>query len=99
MKPITPIIPGESLPVTTFAKNQSEYTELPAFYWQDDGTVLTRWRLTLKERLVALFYGDVYLWVRTFGRPLQPLFMQVNRPACNQKTIQVHETDREMVKG
>jgi hypothetical protein len=52
MKPQTPIIPGHDLPVTNFAESQDEYQTLPAFR-QDDGTVLTRWRLTWKERLTT----------------------------------------------
>lgn len=99
MRPITPIIPGRQLPVTEFAKNQTEYQTLPAFYYQDDGTVLTRWKLSIKERLLALIFGDVYLWVRTFGQPLQPLAMQIERPKCTERVEQLHETDRACSEG
>lgn len=79
MKPIAPIIPGHSLPVTEIAKSQDEYQTLPA--WVDtDGTVLTRWRLTWRERLRVLLSGDIYLWVMTFGRPLQPVMLEAEKP-------------------
>jgi hypothetical protein len=79
MKPQTPIVPGHDLPVTNFAESQDEYLTLPAFR-QDDGTVLTRWRLTWKERLTIFLRGDLYLFVLTFNQPLQPVSLQVERP-------------------
>ena len=45
-----------------------------------DDTILTRWHMTWRERLMVLWRGDVYLFVMTFGQPLQPLSMQVQRP-------------------
>lgn len=79
MKPIQPIIPGHKLPVTNFAETQDEYQTLPA-YREADGTVLTRWHLTWRERLRVLFSGDVYLWLMTFNQPLQPVMLQVEAP-------------------
>jgi hypothetical protein len=79
MKPQTPIIPGHDLPVTNFAESQDEYQTLPTFR-QDDGTVLTRWRLTLKERLTIFLHGDLYVFTLTFNKPLQPISLQVERP-------------------
>jgi len=72
MKPITPVVPGLDLPTVTFAKDQPEYLPLPA--WRDaDGTVVTRWRLSLKERVQILFTGDLWLTLMTFNHPLQPV--------------------------
>ena len=79
MKPAIPIIPGHDLPATNFAESQDEYQTLPAFR-QDDGTVLTRWRLTWKERLTIFLRGDLYLFTLTFNEPLQPVSLQVERP-------------------
>ena len=79
MKPVSPIIPGVKLPETVYAKDQPEYQPLPA-HKSDDGTVLTRWKLSFKERLKVLFYGDVYLWLSTFNKPLQPVMLQVEKP-------------------
>ena len=79
MKPVSPIIPGVKLPETVYAKDQPEYQPLPVFKI-DDGTVLSRWKLSWRERLRALFQGDVYLFVCTFNAPLQPVMLQVERP-------------------
>jgi hypothetical protein len=82
MKPSTPIIPGHDLPVTNFAESQDEYQTLPAFR-QDDGTVLTRWHLTWKERFTIFLRGDLYLFTLTFNGPLQPVSLQVERPTMS----------------
>jgi hypothetical protein len=78
-EPQSPIIPGVELPEIVYAKDQPEYRPLPVFK-DTDGTVLSRWRLTWKERFLVLFRGDVYLFVSTFNRPLQPLMMEIERP-------------------
>ena len=80
MKPMSPIIPGVQLPETVYAKDQPEYEPLPVFK-MEDGTLLSRWKLTWKERLIALWKGDVYLWTLTFNRPIQPVMLQVTRPS------------------
>lgn len=76
MTPSSPIVPGRQLAETVFAKDQPEYQPLPV--WRDtDGTVLSRWHCTWKERLRILLTGDVYLWQLTFGKPLQPVKLEV----------------------
>ncbi len=80
MKPVSPVLPGVELPEIVFAEGQDEYASLPAFR-QADGTVLTRWRLSWRERLLAFWRGDVYLFVLTFNQPLQPVALQVERPS------------------
>jgi len=82
LKPVSPVIPGVELEETTYAKNQPEYNPLPC-HRQPDGTILTRWHLTWKERFLALWRGDVYFWVSTFNKPLQPLLMQIEKPELN----------------
>lgn len=70
--PITPVVPGFDLPVTTFAKDQPEYNPLPS--WRsEDGTVVTRWHLSWKDRLLVLFGGSIWLTVLTFNQKLQPV--------------------------
>lgn len=72
-RPITPSrsIEGEQ---AVYAANQPEYQPLPVWA-KPDGTVVSRWRLTWRERLAALFGRDLYVEVLTFYRPLQPIFM------------------------
>ena len=79
MRPVLPIIPGESLPTTVYAQNQPEYKSLPVFK-DTDGAVLSRWKLSWRERLRVLFKGDIYLWMLTFNRPLQPVMLQTKKP-------------------
>lgn len=79
MKPVSPVIPGVELPEITYAKDQPEYQPLPA-HRSPDGTVLTRWKLSFRERLSVLLRGDLYLFVSTYNQPLQPLMLQVEKP-------------------
>jgi hypothetical protein len=47
-KPVSPIVPGLKLPEVVYAKDQPQYEPLPVFK-QDDGIVLSRWKLTWRE--------------------------------------------------
>lgn len=67
------------LPESLIAKDQPEYNTLPA-YRDADGSVLSRWRLSWRERLRVLIHGDVYVWVQTFNHPLQPILLDTERP-------------------
>jgi hypothetical protein len=81
MKPSAPIIPGKNLPVTTYVENQPEYQPLPV--WRDnDGTVLSRWHCSWRERFRILITGDVFLWQLTFNKPLQPVNVEAFAPKC-----------------
>lgn len=84
MNPVSPVIPKAALPEIVFAKDQPEYQPLPA-HRLEDGTVLTRWKLSFKERLRVLFCGDVYHWQMTHGGALQPILMQVEPPVVGEK--------------
>lgn len=79
MKPMTPIIPGLNLRVTMIAENQEEYNNLPAFV-DSAGIVLTRWKLSIIERLSVLMYGNIYHTQYTFNVKMQPIFIQVMPP-------------------
>jgi len=79
MMPVSPVIPKADLSEIIFAKDQPEFQPLPAYRTQD-GTVLTRWKLTLKERLRVLVSGDIYHWQMTCGYALQPILLQVEKP-------------------
>jgi hypothetical protein len=74
---MTPISVSPSRPVdgghVVYAKDQPEYQPLPAWVRQD-GRVVTRWRLTWRERLAVLVGRSLYMEVMTFGRPIQPIF-------------------------
>jgi len=81
MTPMSPVIEGRSGEIV-FAKDQPEYNPLPALPVDDGyGTIVTRWRLTWRERLRVLVRGDVYLSVMTLGKALQPVLLEVNPPS------------------
>jgi hypothetical protein len=77
MKPVSPVIAG--VPDVKIAEHQDEYNTLSAII-TDDGYVISRWRLTWRERLTVLFVGNVYLSCLTFGRPVQPVNLEVDPP-------------------
>ncbi|QQS33529.1 MAG: hypothetical protein IPM50_02795 [Acidobacteriota bacterium] len=78
MKPVSPIVKGCEDHEIRIAENQDEYETLPALPVDHGQRILTRWSLTWRERLTLLFKGNVYLHVWTFGRPIQPLYMEVD---------------------
>lgn len=64
----------------TFAENQPEYLPLPAYYDKHSGDMWSCWKLSLAERIYMLFTGKVWVGVKTFGNPLQPLLPTAELP-------------------
>ncbi len=60
-----------------YAKDQPEYLPLPA-HQTEDGRVTSCWKMNLRERLIVLLTGRMYLTAFTFNKPLQPLLMGVS---------------------
>jgi hypothetical protein len=81
MKPISPVAydPETRWGVSeiTFAKDQPQYIPLPALRFQD-GLVVTRWGLSLWERIQVLFGGSVYFGLLTYNYALQPMKMSTS---------------------
>lgn len=77
MHPVSPVIAG--CHQTLIAENQPEYETLPAIV-TGDGYVISRWHLSWRERLVVLFNGNIFLSCLTFGRPVQPVILDVEPP-------------------
>ncbi len=63
------------------AEKQDEYITLSAYIGKNDsnGYLTTCWKASLRERLLFLFTGKIYLSVMTFNKPLQPLMMHVDK--------------------
>jgi hypothetical protein len=74
MKPVS--FPEQNM---IFAEGQAEYLPLPA-HRTPDGTVVTCWRMTWRERLKALFNGKVWFMTLTFNQPLQPQLPSIDAP-------------------
>jgi hypothetical protein len=71
MKPIT--FPEQN---HVIAKDQPEYKPLPAHIAHNQqGEIVTCWKLSFRERIRLLFFGRLWLSVWTFNRPLQPVFL------------------------
>ena len=87
MKPVSPVVPGLDLPEVVFAKDQPQYQPLPA-HRLVTGEVVSRWKLTWRERLAVVWSGNLWLTVLTFNKPLQPVMLTAFAP------VEVPETER-----
>ena len=65
-----------------YAEHQPEYLPLPS-HKTEDGTVISCWKLSFKERLKTLFKGRVWFSVMTFNKPLQPQLPSIESPFSN----------------
>lgn len=86
MKPISPVIPTTDLPETVIAENQPEYENLPAIQC-GEGIILTRWKLTDEEIKIVKETGDIYLFMWTFGKPVMPISLQIEKPEIGEPII------------
>lgn len=76
MNPIVPSTSPEGGRAVVFAKDQPQYIPLPAIVCPD-GSVLTEWQLTEDERARLVAGEAIRLTIWTFGRPLQPVMLEV----------------------
>ena len=64
----------------TYAENQPEYLPLPVFKdTGKDGSVISCWQLSFKERIRILIKGSLWLSIMTFNKPLQPLYLTTKK--------------------
>lgn len=64
-----------------FGANQPEYKPLPAERRPGrSGEIVTCWELSPEEIKRVQETGKIYLGVLTFGQPLQPVIMSVDKP-------------------
>lgn len=64
---------------STYAKDQPQYMPLPTLKL-DDGKVVSCWKMSWRERFLALLTGKVWMSVLTFNKPLQPSRLDMVRP-------------------
>jgi hypothetical protein len=64
------------------ARDQPEYLPLPAhrFKYDREGRIACCWSMTFRERLYVLWTGRLWHQVLTFGHPLQPQMLSVEKP-------------------
>lgn len=84
MQPISPVVPGLEEHEIKIAESQDEYGTLPALP-VDGHYLVTRWRLTWRERLTALVNGDIYLFIWNFGGAVQPVQLAIDEPQLTLK--------------
>jgi hypothetical protein len=65
-----------------YAENQQEYVALPSHRQKGDdfGIVTSCWKMDLRERIVALLTGEIWVSTMTFNMPLQPQNVMVDKP-------------------
>lgn len=59
-----------------YAKDQPQYTPLPAFK-NEDGDLVTCWELSDEEIKYIVETKQLWLGIKTFNQPLQPIFTSV----------------------
>lgn len=65
-----------------YGVNQPEYTPLPAecIWNREAGQINTCWKLSTEELERVKETGVIWLSVLTFGKPLQPVLLSVDKP-------------------
>lgn len=92
MKPIE--FPEQNV---VYAKDQPEYTPLPAFKSDDPmGQVVSCWQLSFTERLRVLFTGKLWVSLATFNKPLTPSFFTTKK--SDVLTTRGENIEKELVK-
>ena len=76
----------------TYAKDQPQYQPLPVLRNPDNGTLISCWGLTWRERLRLALTGRLWVQLLTFGRPLQPMLLSVAPPTF--ETVKPMESSR-----
>lgn len=93
MIPVSPVMPGSQSLEVTLGVGQPEYEQVPALYIDTEcRPMITRWRLTDRERLMVLAGADIVLQQLTFQNPFQPVNLQVVMP--NQNPVLTEEPRR-----
>ena len=64
-----------------YAKNHPQYLPLPVYEDNEQGgRVFHCWQLTLKERLILIFTGKLWINILNFKKPLQPILPMIRNP-------------------
>lgn len=78
MYPVSPVVPTADNPEIIIAEKQTEYLPLPSLKAQD-GSILTRWKLTDEEKQKVVEQGYIYLEILSFNQTLPPGVIQPMR--------------------
>lgn len=91
MKITRPVLPSTpDIKEVVFAENQPEYLKMPAATVQyTDGSigVISRYKLSWRERVRVLFRGDLWIQLLTAGSP-QPQLPSVYEPFTRKTEVE-----------
>jgi hypothetical protein len=74
-----PVIPGLEGQEIVYAKDQPQYLPLRTLRTSNyERDVISRWTLTDEQRQAVAQGADIFLSLRTFGNPLQPILIAVS---------------------
>lgn len=63
-----------------YGEGQDEYKSLPAYVHNTkERQVVSCWKLSFFERCKVMFSGKIYMSLMTFGKPLTPSKLTVNK--------------------
>lgn len=84
MKAFSPVLPNSpEFPETVLAKDQPQYNQLPVAHIEySDGvkSMISRYKLSWRERWKMLIRGEFWLEQLTFGQCLRPQRPTVDEP-------------------
>lgn len=71
----------------SYGEGQSDYLPLPARIQGPYGMVISRWRLSWRERLRVLLGAPVWISQYTFYSPLQPILPSIDKPEITSTSV------------
>jgi hypothetical protein len=78
-------------PLLVTSEDQRHAQDLPAAM-TPAGELVSRWRLTDDERQAIAAGADIYLFVRNFGQPVQPVKLVTGDPALDRAVRRPDDT-------
>lgn len=69
--------------------SEAECTALAVYQDKASGTVLSCWRMSLRERIAALVFGKVWVWVYTNSSTQPPIALIAERTPFAKQPEQV----------
>lgn len=84
-KPVSPVLPTSCVRFPEVMHTGPGYLKLPTMISNDTyGVATSRWKLSFRERLAALFSGNVWVQQITGHEPLQPVKVLGHEPSIDQ---------------
>lgn len=86
--PLSPVLPGLKHKEINLIAEADDIKGLPCLRFADrEGTVLTAWKLTWRERLALILTGVVWIAQRTYWEEFQPVAILAEMPAISEEKL------------